>query len=289
MKFIMCKGLPGSGKSRWAEEQVLNTQAGQAVRVNRDLLRLMLHADRWKGSKTEKPTVAARDAIIKAMMVRKTALIICDDTNLAPSVEFDLRALADEGGYTFEIKDFTDVPLKTCVERDLKRDRSVGKDVIVGMHNKFLTGAPADPPEWILGAADVVLVDVDGTLARMDGRSPYEWQRVGEDAPIQPIIRLIEVLRRQGLQMVFVSGRDGSCRSETEQWLKTHAFKDHGEQLLMRPAGDTRPDSIVKREIYDASISGHYNVAWVLDDRNQVVDMWRSLGLTCLQVAPGDF
>ena len=31
------------------------------------------------------------------------------------------------------------------------------------------------------------------------------------------------------------------------------------------------------------------NVAMVFDDRNQVVDMWRQNGLTCFQVADGDF
>jgi hypothetical protein len=57
----------------------------------------------------------------------------------------------------------------------------------------------------------------------------------------------------------------------------------------MREAGDSRKDSIVKQELYEKHIEPSYDVFVVLDDRNQVVDMWRSLGLVCLQVAPGDF
>ncbi len=60
--------------------------------------------------------------------------------------------------------------------------------------------------------------------------------------------------------------------------------------LNMREAGDMRKDSIVKKELFDQHIRGKYNVRMVIDDRDQVVDMWRNeLGLTCLQVAEGDF
>lgn len=57
----------------------------------------------------------------------------------------------------------------------------------------------------------------------------------------------------------------------------------------MRPAGDYRPDQIVKRELYEAHIAGQYDVLFCVDDRNSVVAMWRELGLTCLQCAEGDF
>lgn len=60
-------------------------------------------------------------------------------------------------------------------------------------------------------------------------------------------------------------------------------------ELHMRPAGDRRRDSIVKAELFDRHVRDQYRVLVVLDDRKQVVEMWRSLGLTCLQVAEGDF
>jgi hypothetical protein len=75
------------------------------------------------------------------------------------------------------------------------------------------------------------------------------------------------------------------------RWLKFHGFDQRYRpfQLLMRPLGDNRPDEIVKEEMYELHIRGKYNVALVLDDRQKVVDLWRRLGLTCLQVADGDF
>jgi len=57
----------------------------------------------------------------------------------------------------------------------------------------------------------------------------------------------------------------------------------------MRQAGDKRRDSIVKLELFDRHVRDYYDIAFVLDDRQQVVDAWRVIGLTVFQVAPGDF
>lgn len=61
------------------------------------------------------------------------------------------------------------------------------------------------------------------------------------------------------------------------------------DRLLLRHTGDQRADNIVKAEIYDAHIEPHFTVIGVVDDRRNVVEMWRSRGLTCFQVAEGDF
>jgi len=61
------------------------------------------------------------------------------------------------------------------------------------------------------------------------------------------------------------------------------------DELFMRPEGDMRPDNIVKAELFDTYVRDNYDVQFVIDDRDQVVDMWRRMGLACLQVAPGDF
>lgn len=57
----------------------------------------------------------------------------------------------------------------------------------------------------------------------------------------------------------------------------------------MRPDGDHRPDYVIKREIYEREIKDKYDVIGVFEDRQRCVDMWRALGLTCFQVAPGDY
>jgi len=79
-----------------------------------------------------------------------------------------------------------------------------------------------------------------------------------------------------------------SSQPQTERWLAKHNVPY--DMLIMRKHTDTRKDSIIKKEIFDEHIKGKYFVRFVLDDRNQVVDMWRQdLGLPCLQVYYGDF
>lgn len=137
----------------------------------------------------------------------------------------------------------------------------------------------------------VVIFDVDGTLAlRREGegeRGPFDWARVGEDLPNEPIVSLAQSVA--AFQTVIVlSGREESCRKQTEMWLDVHRL--NYRHLYMRASGDYRKDSVVKKEIYQKLIEPIYHVEYVVDDRDQVVNMWRNeLGLTCLQVAEGDF
>jgi hypothetical protein len=86
---------------------------------------------------------------------------------------------------------------------------------------------------------------------------------------------------------VICSGREDSCRTETQNWL--HEHKIPYTNLFMRETGDYRKDAIVKLEILDNYILPSFDVKGVLDDRQQVVDAWRSRDLVCLQVRPGDF
>ena len=135
---------------------------------------------------------------------------------------------------------------------------------------------------------DAVIVDVDGTLALMQSRrSPFAWDEVMQDDPNLPIIKLVNILRDSGLEIIITTGRDGVALDDTKAWLT-----DHGvvyDAIFIRNAGDCRKDSIVKQEIYDNQIKDNWNIQYVVDDRNQVVSMWRDLGLTVLQVANGDF
>jgi hypothetical protein len=134
-----------------------------------------------------------------------------------------------------------------------------------------------------------VICDIDGTLAIRSGdRSPYDWDRVGEDTPNPPVIELVQIIANaMGHEIILMSGRDESCRLQTEMWLDAQQVPFH--QLHMRPEKDNRKDSLVKEELYRRHVEGRYAVSWVVDDRDQVVKMWRSLGLTVLQCAEGDF
>lgn len=123
----------------------------------------------------------------------------------------------------------------------------------------------------------------------MEGRSPYDWARVGEDKPNVFVIAVLNALMEAGHEVGYVSGRMEQCRDQTLAWLLGH-ISGHSQMplLWMREDDDSRPDEVVKLEIYER-IAAYYEVQGVFDDRAKVVAMWRSLGLTCFAVADGNF
>lgn len=147
------------------------------------------------------------------------------------------------------------------------------------------------------------VVDIDGTLALKGDRSPFDWSRVGEDLPNIPVIRVVEALLYVGDNIVFMSGRMEQCRSDTAHWLNVnidccyvhprvgYPRDDHRgvSELFMRADGDYRPDTVVKLELFDNHVKDRYDVIGVIDDRASVCRQWREMGLTCLQVAEGNF
>lgn len=280
-KVIMTRGLPASGKSSWAQKQVKSNS--DVTRVNKDDLREMMHNSQWSRGR-EKEVLKARDHLVmEALSLGKT--VIVDDTNFAPQHEARLREIAKSYGAKFEIKDF-DVPLSEALERNAKRtDKTpVPESVIYDMWDRYLK------PEIVYDESlpKAVIVDIDGTLAHMEGRSPYDWSRVREDSVDEMVRIASNGFYSNGFRVLVLSGRDGECYEDTVQWLLQNDIKHHA--LYMRAAGDSRKDSIVKRELFETYIQPFYYPALVIDDRRQVVDMWRhELGLTCWQVAPGRF
>jgi predicted kinase len=281
----MTKGLPGSGKSTWAKEQVL-ASGGNIKRVNKDDLRRMVDAGKWSKN-NEKFILKLRDQLIWTALSSGFSVIV-DDTNFAPVHESDLRVIAKELTAKFEIKDFTDVPLEVCIERDLQRLESVGEKVIRDMYKRYLEPKPEPPPTHNPDLPTCVIVDIDGTVALMNGRGPYDEHLVHTDLPHGPVVTVVKAMAAARYHIVFMSGRSDACRQRTVEWLKG-VFPDLSALLHMRRSGDSRPDYIVKRELYEKYVKPCFNTHCVFDDRNSVVNEWRRLGLTCLQVAPGDF
>src|SRR5690606_16187071 len=133
--------------------------------------------------------------------------VIVADTHLSERHRSSMKQSLERQGYTVEFKEF-DVPLEELWKRDEQRENSVGKEVVYKMYQKWLqykkrrTYTPGpDLPK-------AMLVDVDGTLAHMDGRKPYDWERVGEDL-IDPVVRS---LVNSGVCLnILLSGRDEIC------------------------------------------------------------------------------
>ncbi len=146
----------------------------------------------------------------------------------------------------------------------------------------------------------IVIVDIDGTVANIDERvkhiqvKPKDWKKfyaeAGNDTPIQEIIHLVHALDDFGYEVVFCTGRNESSRDLTLAWIDQHIGGGYrAENLLMRRDGDYRPDHEVKLEAVVQARISIQDIAFVLEDRDQMVRAWRDLGVRCLQVADGNY
>lgn len=274
-KLLVLVGLPASGKSTYAKELISSRPSWK--RVNKDDLRSMVDNDIWSKD-NEKSIVAVEQAIAQHYLTKGYSVVV-DDTNFAHIERW--REVAEKGGYEFEVKKF-ETGLFECVVRDAGRARSVGGTVIQRMFEQNYKRK--EESDYKLPC---YIFDIDGTIALVHDRSPYDHSKVYNDIPNEPIVNILSAIYQTNTKIVLLSGRDSVCREETERWLRHHNIPYN--ELYMRAEGDRRKDSIVKEELYRRHVEPQYNVNAVFDDRNQVVDLWRRLGLVCLQVNYGFF
>lgn len=276
MKAIFTIGVSASGKTTWAEQQK------GFVNINRDDIRFETFCGgvrSWSLYKFSKANEAKVSEIQHARLmaaVENGQDIIISDTNLNPKNYIALFNILDDRGYEIELKYFP-ISYEEALKRDSSRANPVGQQVIARQFEQFnkLYGDKVvnDP-----SLPKCIIVDVDGTVAEMNGRGPFEWDKVGNDLPKKDVIETVKAIAATGVKVIVFSGRDGSCFRDTTQWL---ADNDVDYNLFaMREAGDMRKDSIIKRELFDKHVAGKYYVQGVFDDRPQVVRMWREMGLT---------
>lgn len=142
-----------------------------------------------------------------------------------------------------------------------------------------------------MSRAPCIISDLDGTLAIIGDRSPYDASRCDElDKPNKPVVECVKAMAMAGYEIVFVSAREEKDRAPTERFIRKH-LPGLDWALFMRATKDHRPDEIVKVEIYRNRIEDLYDVLFVIDDRRKVVQKaWRqALGLTVFHCAEGDF
>lgn len=300
-KIIFLRWLPASGKSTFAKEQLKKNP--NAIRVNKDDIRSMMNNSKFSKENEELVVSVQRKAIL--LWMERWRDIIIDNTHISNPAHFEeiLQIVVDNNEsdsshfeYEIEEKDFK-TPVNVCIERDKKRENPVGAEVIKRMNKSILgwgwtTMDEELPPEFTPIKMDdakekCIIVDIDGTVAKMGDRIPYDYTKVHLDTPIWDVINLVKKLW-EDYEIVFLSGRSEDCREETTKWLQEF-FPNYGIELYMRPSWDTRKDSYVKRELLETYVLPEYYVEYILDDRNQVVKMWRESGLRCLQVANGNF
>jgi predicted kinase len=304
VKLTCMRGYSGSGKSTRAREIAKETGA---VVVCRDDLRMMLLGPYWTGKAADEDRVtSAEQAQVLALLSSGTNVVV-DATHLNPRYLRGWAKMATKVGADFEVVDVKTLP-SICVNRDrgreLSGERFVGEEVIIRQVKQApmpkwptITAKPftVEPVTFNPDLPYCILVDIDGTLAHIPegGRSPFDYTRVSEDFVDETIKDIVnrEYYHADSF-IIILSGRDG-CREATENWLVYHQIDHH--ELILRPAdakddrGNKLPDYQVKYDLFNKHIRPRFNVRYVLDDRQQVVDMWRKVGLKVLQVEPGNF
>lgn len=146
-----------------------------------------------------------------------------------------------------------------------------------------------------------VIFDIDGTIAFIDHRlgskkNKEEFYELAKyDSPICGTINILRKYLADPLHTIFfVTSRPEAYREHTLHWIAQNVFQDSLEglercKLYMRADGDKRLDAELKKEIYEKLIHPEHMVTFVIEDRKRVVEMWRSLGLLCLQTCEGDY
>lgn len=150
---------------------------------------------------------------------------------------------------------------------------------------------------------DVIIFDLDGTLSLTDHRihyleaRPKDWDsfydECGNDEPNRPVIELLQDLSNRRRPMMarrdeiwILTGRTSRVRAKTIEWLQRYDIPT--DRLIMRAEGDFSPDDQLKRRWIEEH-GLRERVKYVFEDRDRVVEMWRTEGFTCFQVGEGSF
>lgn len=311
MKIFVTVGIPASGKTTWANEYIKANPNG--LNVNRDDIRQELFGPfKWgeyvfTNDKEQAVTDRQINMVMNHAASGDSGYVIISDTNISQKTRDMWASIAKENNFELEYKVFN-ITLKEAIRRDRIRDMPVGEKVIRDMLQRFLPQCKDLIVEsfkkeleaiWNEPTADYtpyILVDMDGTVADMrkgeaGSRGPFDWSRVGEDTPRKTVLSIVRLMADAGHDVVFFSGRDVVCQPQTASWLNKHYYTPTDPRyLIMRDEGDMRPDWIVKLEKL-VHVSNWYKAKPVcmFDDRNQVVEVMRAVGVEVLQVQPGDF
>lgn len=132
-----------------------------------------------------------------------------------------------------------------------------------------------------------ILCDLDGTLANLNGRLPYgESQATCEEDLLREDVRdMVQEYADRGLTIILMSGRFRRYTEHTVRWLEKHNIP--WDELFLREDDDMRGDEVIKRELYEDYIEPFYDIITAIDDRNKIIRLWRSLGISVIDVGNG--
>lgn len=296
-KIIITIGISNSGKSTWAHTQ-WDKNPLKTVIVNRDKIRELLFSynedtistyyKRVDFNKLEKLVTKYEDTLInEALNENKTVII--DATHLSG----DYIKRHEYWNVPIELIWF-DVSLNEAIKRNSNRNRKVDVNIIEKQYNKYNNlknnfSSYSFSPKTLNQDENLppcLIYDIDGTIAKITDRSPYNWHRVKEDLPISNVISTINWMSEKKPKIIICTGRDGVALFDTIEWLNNNNI--YWDEVHIRNSGDMRPDWIVKEEMW-RKISEKNYIVGMYDDRLQVVRRARSLGLKVFNVEYNNF
>lgn len=305
-KLILLVGPPGSGKSTFARGLIENDgdHGADTVYANQDSQGKMEHLCIFRDALHYK-----KDVIVDRMNFNKVQRL-------------GYIEQARSFGYEVDIHVFHQ-PYKVCFKRAVERkDHETIKDAAtaekaIGFFFKSYERVEDNEGDKIVRhypegeKPSVIVCDLDGTLCDIEHRRHHvgglpegkkkNWMAfmdgIKDDKVNKWCSDLLKAMAKTQHRIVYCSGRGEEQRHVTERWLKEHDldfFVDNTghttfTDLYMRPAGTSRQDAIVKEIILDFEILTRYTPYFMIDDRKQVVEMWRKRGFICLQCDEGDF
>jgi predicted kinase len=302
-KILILVGTPGSGKSTFARYFVRTEE--NWVRLCRDDFRSMQFASSFVTSEQEEQISKIIDASIETLLRNKTNVLLDATHTNRRFIEHFITKFNSLADISFKVFDEDLEVLKIrCRDREMETGKHIPEKVIekfVNELNKLKTDFDFSFRPKTTEIADTtayrqqnenlpraIISDIDGTLALLNGRNPYDASTADEDLLHEPVAAVLKLFHQNGYKIILLSGREDIYEAQTKTFLGKHEIPY--DALLMRKANDFRKDAVIKKEIFEREISEKYYIELILDDRNQVVDLWRKqLQLPCFQVNYGDF
>lgn len=298
-KLTIIVGPPGSGKSTLAKSLIENDgdHGAATVYVNQDS----------QGANH-------KDIFIDAVYAGKD--VIVDRMNFNVQQRRTYIEIAKLKGY--KVKAIIKCEASsTCLERMLKRDNhetikneKSARSALQTFMTKY------EPPTAEEGIDEIVriypyglkpkciVVDLDGTLCNVEHRRHFvrdlpegqkkNWAGFFDGIANDTLnVWCLNIVRKfaNTHEIVYCSGRSENHKKVTLDWLREHTgmseYMDFS--LFMRHRSDSRQDYIVKEILLDFEILTRFSPEFMIDDRKQIVDMWRRRGFVCLHCDEGDF
>jgi len=299
-QILILIGAPGSGKSTFAK-YFLRTEENW-IRVCRDDFRMMQFSNGNVSDREENMITNMVNACIESLL-RKKSNVLIDATNCKKEyINQFINRFENDADISFKVFDVSKDELeKRCEQRFNETGKFIPKNVITkyvqqldslkqtfDFSTRKRKNKTIELADQNITLPKAIICDLDGTLALMNGRNPFDASRCDEDVLNEPVANTLKNYHKLGYKIILLSGREDKYKEPTLRFLENHQI--NFDLLLMRKTADNRKDSIIKKEIFDEHVLNKFFIEFILDDRNQVVDMWRNeLKLPCFQVYYGDF